>query len=195
MIGCDSHDEKTLFTRFTWIKANRTFEGLKQIIFEPEERVKIQGELPESEKLDNLMIQKVSFISSNNRFTSEPIYFNKNLNVIIGGKSSGKSILLYEIARTLYANTKDEVLRFKDIEDNNQEKDLYNLEEISKNKIDENYNFCVELFSQSKLYRKEREIKSSILPSIKYIPQNHLSNLVDKSRKNGATLKKLVLTP
>lgn len=188
----DAHSLESIGKKYTWIKANPNFEGLKQIIYEPNERVKIQAEMPESEKLDNLMIEKVSFISSDNRFTSEPIYFNKNLNVIIGGKSSGKSILLYEIARTLYANTKDEVLRFKDIEDNNQEKDLYNLGEISKNKIDENYNFCVELFSQSKLNRKEREIKSSILPSIKYIPQNHLSNLVDKSRKNGATLKKLI---
>lgn len=172
---------------FTWIKSQPTFEGLKQIVFEPEERVKIQAEMPESEKLDNLMIEKVYFTSSENRFTHETIYFNKNLNVIIGGKSSGKSILLYEIARTLYADTKDEILRFKDIEDNSQLKDLYNLREN-----DDLYNFSMELYSKSKQYKNDRENQSSILPSIKYIPQNHLSNLVDKSRKNGATLKELI---
>lgn len=171
----------------TWIKAQPTFEGLKQIIYEPIERVRIQKEKPESEKLDNLIIEKVSFTSSNDKFTTQPIYFNKNLNVIIGGKSSGKSILLYEIARTLYANTKDEVLRFKDIEDNNNIKDLYNLSEN-----DNVYNFSVDLYSKSSQNKKDRESQSSILPSIKYIPQNHLSNLVDKSRKNGATLKKLI---
>jgi ABC-type lipoprotein export system ATPase subunit len=175
----------------TWIKAQPTFEGLKQIIYEPEERVKIQNEMPEAEKLDNLIIEKVTFTSSENRFTPEPIYFNKNLNVIIGGKSSGKSILLYEIAKTLYADSSDEVLQYKDVTDGNI-KDLYNLNEISKDKKDETYNFKVDLFSGSSQNLKDRSSNSSILPSIKYIPQNHLSNLVDRSRKNGGTLKKLI---
>lgn len=188
----DAHGLDSIGKKFTWIKANLTFEGLKQIIYEPEERVKIQREMPESEKLDNLIIKKVTFISSENRFTPKPIYLNKNLNVIIGGKSSGKSILLYEIAKTLYANTNDKVLRFKDVEDNSNEKDLYNLSEISKGKIDDKYDFCVELYSESRQNKSERVAQSSILPSIKYIPQNHLSNLVDKSRKNGATLKQLI---
>jgi predicted ATPase len=192
LVGCDSHTESTLFNRFTWIKANLTFEGLKQIIYEPEERVKIQKEQPESEKLDNLMIEKVTFTSSKNRFTTESIYFNKNLNVIIGGKSSGKSILLYEIAKTLYSNISDKVLKYTDIEDYNREKDLYDLSFISKDSIDEDYNFHIDLFSKSNQSLKDRVSQSSILPSIKYIPQNHLANLVDKSRKNGATLKKLI---
>lgn len=183
----DAHSLEPIGKKFTWIKANTTFEGLKQIIYEPNERVRIQNEKPESEKLDNLIIEKVKFTSSYNKFTSQPIYFNRNLNVIIGGKSSGKSILLYEIARTLYANIKDEALRFKDVEDNNSIKDLYNLSEN-----DNNYDFSVELYSKSRQNKKDRPEQSSILPSIKYIPQNHLSNLVDKSRKNGATLKKLI---
>lgn len=183
----DAHSLEIIGKKYTWIKSNTTFEGLKQIIYEPDERVRIQKEKPESEKLDNLIIEKVAFTSSNNKFTTEPIYFNKNLNVIIGGKSSGKSILLFEIARTLYANTKDEVLRFKDVEDNNSTKDLYNLSEN-----DSNYDFSVELYSKSCQSKKDRQEQSSILPSVKYIPQNYLSNLVDKSRKNGATLKKLI---
>ena len=187
----DAHSLESIGQKYTWIKANPTFEGLKQIIYEPNERVKIQAEMPESEKLDNLMIEKVTFTSSEKRFTPEPIYFNKNLNVIIGGKSSGKSILLYEIAKTLYADSSDEVLQYKDVTDGNI-KDLYNLNEISKDKKDETYNFKVDLFSGSSQNLKDRSSNSSILPSIKYIPQNHLSNLVDKSRKNGGTLKKLI---
>lgn len=176
----------------TWIKANPTFEGLIQILYEPEERVKIQTEMPDSEKLENFMIEKVIFSSSENRFTPKPIYLNKNLNVIIGGKSSGKSILLYEIAKTLYAKTSDEILKYKDSDDNYQIKDLYNLSKITKDKYDENYNFRVDLFSGSTQNRNREVNESSILPSIKYIPQNHLSNLVDKSRKNGSTLKELI---
>ncbi|WP_336690375.1 MULTISPECIES: TrlF family AAA-like ATPase [unclassified Chryseobacterium] len=186
----------------TWIKAQPTFEGLKQIIYEPNERVKVQKDRPESDKLDNLMISKVTFTSSKDRFTPNSIYFNKNLNVIIGGKSSGKSILLYEIAKTLYKDIlpndedekklKNDILKYKDSQDNIY-KDLYDLSVISKDEIDENYNFEVELFSGSKQRIKDRvPYSSSILTSIKYIPQNHLSNLVDKSRKSGATLKKLI---
>jgi len=181
---------------FTWIKADTTFEGLKQIIYEPTERIRIQADEPESEKLDNLMIEEVSFQSSDNKFTPEIIRLNKNLNVIIGGKSSGKSILLYKIARTLNAevllNTADEdllknnILKYKDTDDN-KFKDLYDLSEGDKN-----FDFKVKLFSGSEQSIIERPENSSILPSIKYIPQNHLSNLVDKSRKNGNTLKKLI---
>ena len=181
---------------FTWIKAEPTFEGLKQIIYEPIERIKIQIDEPESEKLDNLMIDEVSFESSDNKFTPEVIKFNKNLNVIIGGKSSGKSILLYKIARTLNAEVlpnnasedilKNNILKYKDSDDN-KFKDLYDLSEG-----DTSFNFKVKLFSGSEQLILDRPSQSSILPSIKYIPQNHLSNLVDKSRRNGNTLKKLI---
>ncbi|MEL1246348.1 TrlF family AAA-like ATPase [Flavobacterium sp. DGU11] len=182
----DAHSLNHIGKKFTWIKADVTFEGLKQIIYEPEDRVRIQKEMPEAEKLDTLMIEKITFTSSEKKFTPETIYFNKNLNVIIGGKSSGKSILLYEIAKTLYSDTDDKVLKYTDVEDN-KEKDLYDL-----NSNDANYNFSVELYSKSSQSKKDRQTNSSILPSIKYIPQNHLSNLVDKSRKSGATLKKLI---
>ncbi len=193
MIICSDNHKITdyIVKQNLWIKANPTFEGLKQIIYEPEERVRIQKEQPESEKLDHLMIEKISFTSSENRFTTEFIYFNKNLNVIIGGKSSGKSILLYEIAKTLYSDVSDKVLKYTDIEDY-KEKDLYDLSFVSKDTIDEDYNFNIELFSKSSQSLKDRVSQSSILPSIKYISQNYLANLVDKSRKNGATLKKLI---
>ena len=88
--------------KYTWIKANPTFEGLKQVIYEPFDRVKIQKNIPE-EKTPYLVIDKVRFIDRSNAkyFTSSWIEFNQNLNVIIGGKSSGKSLLLYHIAKTV----------------------------------------------------------------------------------------------
>lgn len=157
-------NSKELGHCFTWIKADSTFEGLKQIIYEPEERIRIQKEEPESEKLDNLMIKEICFESSDNKFTPKPIKLNKNLNVIIGGKSSGKSILLYKIAKTLYADSSDEVLKYRDIEDSKL-KDLYNL-----SSDDSNFNFNVKLFSGSSQSLKDRKTSASILPSIKYIP-------------------------
>ena len=51
--GCDAHENIKIFTpdldRLCWIKADPTFEGLKQILIEPLERVFI-GETPDSLK-------------------------------------------------------------------------------------------------------------------------------------------------
>lgn len=104
--GSDAHSFEKLFKpegdRYTWIKANPTFEGLKQVIFEPEDRVRIQQNIPE-EKTPYLVIDKVRFIdqTSSNTFQPTWIEFNQNLNAIIGGKSSGKSLLLFHIAKTI----------------------------------------------------------------------------------------------
>lgn len=86
--------------RFLWIKADVTFEGLKQVLFEPESRVRIQENRPD-EKLEYLVIDKARFIpqSTHNWFSPETIPLNPNLNTIIGGKSSGKSLLLFHIAK------------------------------------------------------------------------------------------------
>ncbi|WP_400263109.1 hypothetical protein ACFX5U_08585 [Sphingobacterium sp. SG20118] len=100
LVGCDAHNESVLFNRFTWIKGELNFQGLKQIIYEPDQRVKIQDVEPDL-KEDKLVIEEVRFITKENSFTPKSIKLNKNLNVIIGGKSSGKSILLFAIAKTL----------------------------------------------------------------------------------------------
>ncbi|GAA9576754.1 hypothetical protein UBN69_08110 [Helicobacter pylori] len=43
----DAHKEDSIGKKYTWIKAEKTFEGLKQIIYEPETRVSIGEEKPE----------------------------------------------------------------------------------------------------------------------------------------------------
>jgi predicted ATPase len=86
----------------TWIKADPTFNGFKQIIYEPRERVALQ-ELQPHEKIPYRVIDKVRFIDKTGQklFASNWIDLNENLNTIIGGKSSGKSLLLYHIAKTI----------------------------------------------------------------------------------------------
>ena len=85
---------------YTWIKASPTFEGLRQIIFEPKERVCIQEHRP-GEKPAFRTIDHVRFLDSSDTFQSEPIPLNADLVTIIGGKSTGKSILLSCIARAI----------------------------------------------------------------------------------------------
>ena len=170
------------YSEITWVKADPTFEGLKQTIYEPEERVRIQDEKPDF-KEDKEIIDKVKFISPNNKFSNEEIYFNPNLNVIIGGKSSGKSILLYSIAKTLLADTKDKLL-FK----NNEE------ERYSIKSIDSGFDFEITTkagFSQKISDREDGH--NSLIPNIKYIPQNELVKLAEPELSGkGESLNKIV---
>ena len=98
-------DEK----RYTWIKAGPTFEGLKQIIYEPELRVKIQADNPtETEtyaRIVNCSINlppnleiKDSESEEKTRFCLQGEYtfcLSNNLTSIIGGRGSGKSTLIH----------------------------------------------------------------------------------------------------
>ncbi|MHA1678467.1 MAG: TrlF family AAA-like ATPase [Promethearchaeota archaeon] len=107
ILASDNHNiKKYKNNRFTWIKADPTFEGLKQIIFEPEERVKIQENSPEFE-FDKPTFAKISIVNPIEIFQGEKVKFNKtelplskNLVTIIGGRGSGKSLLLNYIANT-----------------------------------------------------------------------------------------------
>lgn len=176
--------EKELGHCFTWIKADPTFEELKQIIYEYGERVRIQDEKPDF-KEDKEIIDKVKFISSNKKFSNKEIYFNPNLNVIIGGKSSGKSILLYSIAKALLADTKDKLL-FKN---KNENKERYDLKSIDSD-------FDFEITTKAGISQKisDREDgHNSLIPNIKYIPQNELVKLAEPELSGKAeSLNKLV---
>jgi hypothetical protein len=93
--------------RITWIKADPTFQGFRQIFFEPRERVRIQ-DLPPEEKTPYLVIDKVRFIDNTGKFFPTGwIELNENLNTVIGGKSSGKSLLLYHIVKTVAPDLMD----------------------------------------------------------------------------------------
>lgn len=96
VMASDAHKVDDVGKKFTWIKAEPSFDGLRQIIFEPTSRVKLQ-ELEPEQKSDYLCIKSLKINSS--IFGEQEIPFNKGLNTIIGGRSSGKSILLACIAK------------------------------------------------------------------------------------------------
>ncbi|MEX2374703.1 MAG: hypothetical protein WD942_03845 [Dehalococcoidia bacterium] len=85
----------------TWIKADPTFEGLRQILFEPENRVYIGEEPPVTRRVRENKTKYIQAlkISSNGRtpidggvwFQDIDIPLNHELVAIIGNKGSGKS--------------------------------------------------------------------------------------------------------
>lgn len=106
----DASNAGNVGTCSTWIKADSNYEGLKQIIYEPDLRVKIQTENPaESETysmIDYLKIKlpdrvkikdesgEISDFCLNGSFEIE---FSNNLTCIIGGRGAGKSTLIHLI--------------------------------------------------------------------------------------------------
>lgn len=102
----NSSGNSVLEWKTTWIKADPTFEGFLQVFIEPGERVKIQETEPDS-KRDYAWIKEVSF--NNNKMFPENLPLNKNLNSVIGSRSSGKSALLGYIARATKADNFEQV--------------------------------------------------------------------------------------
>lgn len=92
----DAHSISEVARNYCWIKCEPSFEGVKQIIYEPKCRVNIQIDKPE-EKPDYLVIDRIEI--NHRDFGYQVIPFNQGLNTIIGGRSSGKSVLLGCIAR------------------------------------------------------------------------------------------------
>jgi len=73
----DAHKTSEIGQKSVWIKADPTFDGLKQILYEPEDRVRIQEDCPEFKPMYNL-IDKVSL--NENGFWNQDILINENLN-------------------------------------------------------------------------------------------------------------------
>ena len=89
----DNHNIKSYSTKQNlWIKADLTFEGLKQIIYEPEELVYIELSVSKS-KNDADVIDRIEIKNSNHWFEEEPILLNENLVTVIGEKGAGKTAL------------------------------------------------------------------------------------------------------
>ncbi len=107
--GSDAHTYSELFKpdqeRYCWIKSLPTFNGLLQILAEPEDRVRIQASKPDYK--NNFKI--IDYVEiEDEKMQSERIYLNDNLNSFIGGKSTGKSLLLFNIANAIDPNQVEE---------------------------------------------------------------------------------------
>lgn len=100
----DSSDKDRLAKCFTWIKADSTFEGLRQAVFEYRSRIHI-ADAPPIEPV--LQIKKIKLNFSGNASLSrgdrsdvfcfrgtQEIAFSPYLTCIIGGRGTGKSTLL-----------------------------------------------------------------------------------------------------
>ncbi len=119
--GSDSHDhtypigrlrdrDSNAIQKYCWVKAEPTFEGLKQIVFDPESRVAIGEQQPvePTNVIEHMTFNippgaQVSVIQDDNTSKDEPFCFggvkgtysfSPYFNCFIGGRGSGKSTIL-----------------------------------------------------------------------------------------------------
>ncbi len=187
-----------------WIKADPTFEGLKQIIYEPEERVKIQEQNPflDFEKSFfseiNFKDDEVIFEDDELKFKKEEIKLplNQNLVAIIGGRGEGKSMLTDYIASSFkdYKTSKEGNYRKNGNIDIRYQKTNHNLVEyVDLTLGDEQHSIDFIYINQGKLKNiaEKREEQESISKSIQKlaklnVPENNkeLSELLYSNVKS-----------
>ena len=177
--GCDKHKIDELFQvendRFCWIKADTTFEGLKQIIREPKDRIFIgdkplkllQAESNKTKYINSLSIKKASDARIADTWFDNDLELNSGLIAIIGNKGSGKSALADILALSGNSHCNRGAYSFL-------KKDKFLTSGFAEN-------FWAKITwldgnsSQEKKLNEECDLQSP--EKVKYIPQSHLEKI------------------
>lgn len=92
--GSDAHSLETLFKpdndRFCWVKSDPTFNGLRQILWEPDDRVHI-GTFPPQPSDRSQQIKRLTIANDAGWFATGSVDLNPGLVAVIGEKGSGKT--------------------------------------------------------------------------------------------------------
>ena len=152
---------------FYYIKGKKSYETIRLAFIDPQSRIKSQADYDSLTKamntIDNLKIDEHKF------FTPKELCFSPHLNVVIGGRSSGKSLLMYLIGKKVVS-----------IDTSKKDKDYkeFGGEHISiKTKSDDG--FKEEIFIEKPIYINQSDIVS-------YFEGSNLKDLAEKSNKKPA---------
>lgn len=179
---------------FCWIKSDPTFEGLKQIIYEPESRVFIGAKPKILERVKNYKRRYIKSLNIKWKngydgtkgiwFNNNIIEFNKELIAIIGNKGSGKSAITDILGLLGNAKVEKNHLTFlheKKFKKNGLAKNFKaNLVWENDESNEENLNADIDKTSNERL---------------KYIPQNYFEILCnEQEEKFKKELEKVIFT-
>ncbi|MBP1038905.1 DNA repair protein [Serratia fonticola] len=94
----DAHNTEQIGGRYTWVKALPTFEGLRQALLEPESRLQIGDDwlatrTPKAH-FSRIEVEGTIFDGQEIRFRQLSIPLSQDMVAIIGGRGTGKSLLL-----------------------------------------------------------------------------------------------------
>ena len=194
----DASSKDRIGNCFTWIKADPTFEGLKHVLNEPQERIFI-GEIPE--KLKKIAHNKTKYIKSlriykiaNSKLEEEwfdncELSFNPGIVSIIGNKGMGKSALTDILALLCNCTCKD----FS----------FLNEDKFRERKNNKSSQFEAQIVWESGNEPLTRNLADDVPPheveQAKYIPQKHFEkicneNVVGEGSVFDEELKKVIFS-
>lgn len=183
MIICsDNHDPRNYNPSHTlWIKADPTFEGLRQILVEPENRVFI-GETPilfktvddnRTKYIKGLSIDSVDGYTGNKGkwFENFQIPFNNELVAIIGNKGNGKSAISDIISHC--CNYKNQEY-FSFLND-----DKFRSKNLASNFV------ATVTFKDGQSFKKglSDKLEGSEVTHVKYLPQGYFESICNDLQK------------
>lgn len=199
----DNHDASSYeFTddNYCWIKADLTFEGLKQIIYEPVDRVHVGLEPPVLDRVRSNKTKYMKALSINQKelyrgaqgvwFKDQKIELNKELVAVIGNKGSGKSALsdiIGLLGNTHNAGPQHENLSFLNGKAPKFRKKGY-AENFEAEMIWEDGSGANEFITLS------QNVDIDTAEKVKYLPQNYFENITNDLEGDGfdRTLKSVI---
>ena len=200
--GSDAHTEDKLFApdndRHCWIKADPTFDGLRQLIYEPEDRVYIGKEPPllgrvasnKTKYIDFLNVRKKADYDGKNGvwFDEVSIELNRELVAIIGNKGNGKSALSDIVG--LLGNTHNAGDKQKNLS-------FLTAKKFRKKGYAENFEASLIWADGSGVNETmclADEIDKNAPEKVRYLPQNYFEHLTNDLEAEGfeGTLKSVI---
>ncbi|TAG31569.1 MAG: DNA repair protein [Sphingobacteriia bacterium] len=189
----ESTDKDRIGNCFTWIKADRTFDGLKQIVNEPD-RVFV-GDMPEiisrvnankTKYIDSLKVDRIAeYKLQEEWFNTTEITLNHELVAIIGNKGNGKSAIADIIG--LLGNTKNG--------DHFSFLTSSKFRKASPNRAQSFNAILVWASGDVDTMNLNDKVTPSSFEKVKYIPQNFLEKLCNDSETDfEKELRKVIFT-
>lgn len=174
---------------FTWVKINPTFEGLKYLTYEPDDRIFI-GLRPEVEvRVDANKTRYISKLTITQEsgynesqgvwFKNQEVYPSKELTAIIGNKGKGKSAITDIIG--LLGNSHNE-----------QYFSFLHKQKFRKGNLARNFTATMDWESNISVTKNLSEpTDNSIEEKVKYLPQSYFEDLCNEIDNNQNFIKEL----
>jgi len=154
----DAHKLDNIGEKYSWVKGNPCFETLRQVVVNYENRILIQERNPAENKISSpeLFIDRVEYEQDGETYK---IYFNKDINSVIGKRGAGKSVLLKHIVFDVLKEDDKEIKKIKEFK-------IYWCDNTSENKfveyIPQNYLSAITYEDGEKYNERDEMLKAHL---------------------------------
>lgn len=197
-MASDAHQVSKIGADYSWVKAEPTFEGLRQVINEPEGRISLAENKP-TDPLRTIKNLKLIFSSATNIIHYEDkrnagnenlFCLGKNLEMsfspfftcVIGGRGSGKSTILNLIAEDAIGAT--EFFKYNFLRENGKDLTPQDFIEIDGTKD-------IEFISQNQVekFANNEELTEAIYDRLKSLSYQEFSSLEERNETNNKEIE------